>query len=133
MKKIIYLLTIIIGLSSCSSSDDDDTTLAKDSLIGTWQLTSSKEAGVETSTECTRKNTLTFLENSNASVLGFYEEDNVCESESGTFTWVSNGNSNYTFNFGGGNTETYGITFSQNNTVFSVTIDTNEVETYQKN
>ena len=131
MKKIIYLLTVIICLSSCSSSDDDATSDVGN-LIGTWQLTSSKEAGLETSTECTRKNTLTFSENGNASILGFYEENNVCESESGTFTWVSNGNSNYTFNFGGGDNETYGITFSQNNTVFSVTVDTNQIETYKK-
>jgi hypothetical protein len=131
MKKIILLLITIVSLSSCSSNDDDATS-DSDNLIGTWQLTSSKEAGTETSTECSRKNTLTFSENGNATNLGFYEENNVCESESGTFTWVSNGSSNYTFDFGGGDKATYGITFSQNNTVFSVTVDTNEIETYKK-
>ncbi len=130
MKKLIYLFIFITTLSSCESNEDDNP--SSDPIIGTWQLTSSKEAGVETSTECTRNNKITFSENGNASNLGFYEENNVCVSEPGTFTWVSAGNSNYTLNFGGGDSETYGITFSQNNTMFSVTIDTNEIETYQK-
>ena len=53
MKKIILLLITIVSLSSCSSSDGD--TSSSNIIIGTWQLKSETENGVERATDCRKK------------------------------------------------------------------------------
>ncbi|ARV07805.1 hypothetical protein BTO04_14365 [Polaribacter sp. SA4-10] len=122
MKKIIYLLTFIICLSSCSSSDDD--TSSSNIIIGTWQLKSQTENGEETTTDCTRKSTLTFLENGNGSQVSYDESyngngDAVCENvDNGTFTWENTNATTYNISEDGDNSSVE-LTFSQNNTIFS--------------
>ena len=123
MKKIILVLIAILSLSSCNSNDDD---LDQDPIIGKWQLTSAKDDNVEYSDDCTRKSTITFLENKTVTVAGYYDDSNGCESEADSFGWMNLGNSSYEFTYNTNDKETVTFIFSQNNTVFTV----NESETY---
>lgn len=129
MKKIIYLLTVIICLSSCSSSDDDAS--SSNIIIGTWQLKSETENGVERTTDCTRKSTITFLENGNGSQISYDESydgtgNAVCENDyNGTFTWENTNATIYNVSEDG-QSNSVELTFSQNNTIFSTSFS----ETY---
>lgn len=100
MKKFIYLLFVIVGLSSCSSNDDDTT--AVDAIIGKWQFTSQKVNGVEDSTICDRKMTFNFSAD-NKIVITRYSRSSadVCDiPETINATWTKNSNSNYTLTSG---------------------------------
>ncbi|ARV07806.1 hypothetical protein BTO04_14370 [Polaribacter sp. SA4-10] len=129
MKKIIYLLTVIICLSSCSSSDDDAS--SSNIIIGTWQLKSETENGVERTTDCTRKSTITFLKNGNGSQISYDESydgagNAVCENDyNGTFTWENTNATTYNVSEDG-QSNSVELTFSQNNTIFSTSFS----ETY---
>lgn len=137
MKKIILLLITIVSLYSCSSNDENETT---DAIIGTWQLNSYTEIGVERSDECSRKTTINFSENGIATVIGFENDGNSCKSETYTMNWKNSGDSNYTFDTNDGQTHSFKITFSQNNSVFSILLKSEvvngetweEIEAYKK-
>ncbi|ARV13707.1 lipocalin family protein [Polaribacter sp. SA4-12] len=122
MKKIILLLITIVSLSSCSSSDDDMS--SSNIIIGTWQLKSETENGEERTTDCTRKSTITFLENGNGSQMIYDESydgsgNAVCENDyNGTFTWENTNGNTYNISEDGEN-NSIELTFSQNNTIFS--------------
>ncbi len=131
MKKIIFLFLAIATLSSCETKEDDNPN-SSDIIIGTWQLASDKENGTEISTECERKSTITFLENGTSEEVYYYTDgSNNCSTESDTSTWENVGNSTYKIDYGNGDSETAKLTFSENNTVFSVTdIDDDNGVTY---
>ena len=122
MKKIVFLLITIVSLSSCSSNDDDTSSL--NIIIGTWQLKSQTENGEERTTNCSKKSTLTFLENGNGSQISYdesYDENGnaICENDNnGTFTWENTNATTYNISENG-NSSTLELTFSQNNTIFS--------------
>ena len=122
MKKIILLLITIVSFSSCSSSDDDAS--SSNIIIGTWQLKSETENGEERTTDCTRKSTITFLENGNGSQISYDENydgngNAVCENDyNSTFTWENTNGTTYTISEDGEN-NSIELTFSQNNTIFS--------------
>ncbi|MEO9571525.1 MAG: lipocalin family protein [Polaribacter sp.] len=118
MKKLLYLFIASTILFSCTTNDDDD---SSDPIIGIWQLSSETENGTDISTSCERKSTITFLENGTTTQIYSYEDGNNCSTESDSATWENLGNSNYKLYYGDGDGETSKITFSQNNTVFSVT------------
>ncbi|WP_445749186.1 lipocalin family protein [Polaribacter sp.] len=122
MKKIIYLFIAMISLSSCSSNDDLD----QDPIIGKWQLISQKEDNVEYSDDCSRRSTITFLENKTVTVSSYYDFGNACENISDSFSWMNLGNTGYELTYDPNDKETITIVFSENNTVFTV----NESETY---
>ena len=123
MKKIILLLITIVSLSSCSSNDDDNPSL--NTIIGNWQLKSVTENGEESSNDCSRKNTVTFLENGNGSNISYDENydgngNATCENDfNGTFTWENLTGSVYKVNEDGDITEVQ-ITFSQDKSTFSI-------------
>lgn len=117
MKKLLYLFIASTLLFSCTTNDDDD---SSDPIIGIWQLTSETENGTDITTSCERKSTVTFLENGTFNSTSFYDDGNGCMSESdGAANWENIGQSNYLLDFGGNDTSTTKITFSENNTVFS--------------
>lgn len=95
MKKIIYLFIAMISLSSCSSNDDLD----QDLLIGKWQLTSQKEDNVEYSDDCSKRSTITFLENKTVTVSSYYDYGNGCENLTDSFKWINLGNASYELTF----------------------------------
>ena len=111
MKKLLYLFILSTILISCSSNDDE----SLDPIIGTWQLQSVLEDGIELTTECERKTTLTFNENGTTASVSFFEDGNGCESETETSTWENTGDSMYNAD----GEDNVLLTFSQNNTVFS--------------
>ncbi|MFT5249530.1 MAG: hypothetical protein ACI93P_001256 [bacterium] len=123
MKKIILLLITIVSLSSCSSNDDDTTSL--NAIIGNWQLKSMTENGEERTTDCTRKSTVTFLENGNGSQISYDENydgngNAICEKDdNGTFTWQNSTDSIYKIIEDGDISEVQ-ITFSQDKSTFSI-------------
>jgi hypothetical protein len=123
MKKIILLLITIISLSSCSSNDDDTASL--NAIIGNWQLQSITENGEERSNDCSRKSTVTFLENGNGSNISYDENydgngNATCENDfNGTFTWENLTGSVYKVIEDGDITEVQ-ITFSQDKSTFSI-------------
>jgi hypothetical protein len=123
MKKIILLLITIVSLSSCSSNDDDTTSL--NAIIGNWQLKSMTENGEERTTDCTRKSTVTFLENGNGSQISYDENydgngNAICENDdNGTFTWENSTGSVYKIIEEGDISEVQ-ITFSQDKSTFSI-------------
>lgn len=121
MKKFFYLFTAITILFSCESNDDDSLPDG-DPIIGEWQLVSEKENGVEESTSCSRRSRVTFSADGSFVYQGFYNETSTeCESDSTSGTWMNDGNTNYTLDFGNGDTSTTKITFSNNNNTFSTT------------
>jgi hypothetical protein len=118
MKKIILLLITIISLSSCSSNDDDTASL--NAIIGNWQLQSITENGEERSTDCTRKSTLTFLENGSATSKNYNDDYGICENDdNGTFTWENSTGSIYKIIEDGDISEVQ-VTFSQDKSTFSI-------------
>ena len=123
MKKIILLLITIVSLSSCSSNDDDTTSL--NAIIGNWQLKSMTENDEERTTDCTRKSTVTFLENGNGSQISYNENydgngNAICENDdNGTFTWENSTGSIYKIIEEGDISEVQ-ITFSQDKSTFSI-------------
>jgi hypothetical protein len=123
MKKIILLLITIVSLSSCSSNDDDNPSL--NAIIGNWQLKSMTENGEERSNDCSRKSTVTFLENGNGSNISYDENydgngNATCENQdNGTFTWENLTGSIYKVIEDGDITEVQ-ITFSQDKSTFSI-------------
>ena len=123
MKKIIFLLITIVSLSSCSSNDDDTAFL--NAIIGNWQLKSMTENDEERSNDCSRKSTVTFLENGNGSNISYDENYDgngnvVCKNQdNGTFTWQKSTGSIYKIIEDGDITETQ-ITFSQDKSTFSI-------------
>jgi hypothetical protein len=123
MKKIILLLITIVSLSSCSSNDDDNPSL--NAIIGNWQLKSMTENGEERSNDCSRKSTVTFLENGNGSNISYDENydgngNATCENAvNGTFTWENLTGSIYKVIEDGDITEVQ-ITFSQDKSTFSI-------------
>tara|TARA_B110000259_G_scaffold176740_1_gene213182 strand:+ start:130 stop:561 length:432 start_codon:yes stop_codon:yes gene_type:complete len=123
MKKIILLLITIVSLSSCSSNDDDNPSL--NTIIGNWQLKSMTENGEERSNDCSRKSTVTFLENGNGSNISYDENydgngNATCENAvNGTFTWENLTGSIYKVIEDGDITEVQ-ITFSQDKSTFSI-------------
>jgi hypothetical protein len=123
MKKIILLLITIVSLSSCSSNDDDIASL--NAIIGNWQLKSMTENGEERSTDCTRKNTVTFLENGNGSNISYdenYDGNATCENAvNGTFTWENLTGSIYKIIEEEDISEVQ-INFSQDKSIFSIEI-----------
>ncbi|KGL63957.1 lipocalin family protein [Polaribacter sp. Hel1_85] len=121
MKQIIFLFLAIATLSSCETNEDDNPS-SSDLIIGKWQLISDKENGTEISTECERKSTITFSENGTSTEVYYYNDgSNNCITESETATWENLGSSTYKVDYGNGDTETAKITFSENNTEFSIT------------
>lgn len=136
MKKLLFLFIASTILFSCESNDENDL----DPIIGTWQLTSETENGTEESTECSRKTKVTFSEDGKFTYQGFFTDGgSECENENSSGTWRNDNNSNYTLDFGDGDTSTTKLTFSQNNNVFSTT-DTDNfngqtfiyIETYKR-
>jgi hypothetical protein len=121
LKKIILLLITIVSLSSCSSNDDDIAFL--NAIIGNWELKSMTENGEERSTDCTRKNTVTFLENGNGSNISYDGNGNTtCENAAnGTFTWENLTGSIYKIIEDEDISEVQ-ITFSQDKSIFSIEI-----------
>lgn len=119
MKKIILLLITIVSLSSCSSNDDDTASL--NAIIGNWQLKSITENGTERTTDCTRKSTLTFLENGSATSKDYNDDSGICENDdNGTFTWENTTGSIYKIIEDGDISEVQ-INFSQDKSTFSIT------------
>jgi hypothetical protein len=140
LKKFIFLLVTLVGLTSCSSNDDD-ATLNADAIIGTWQLESNVEAGTERSTPCTRQSTITFLANGNSTNVDVEDStNNDCESNNSTFNWENTGDANYKLDFGNGQIQTLKFTFSENNSKFSIVLKEGvvngqtlqEISTYKK-
>jgi hypothetical protein len=125
LKKIILLLITIVSLSSCSSNDDDIASL--NAIIGNWELKSMTENGEERSTDCTRKNTVTFLENGNGSNISYDENydgngNATCENAvNGTFTWKNLTGSIYKIIEEEDISEVQ-INFSQDKSIFSIEI-----------
>jgi hypothetical protein len=123
MKKIILLLITIVSLSSCSSNDDDTASL--NPIIGNWQLKSMTENGEERSNDCSRKSTVTFLENGNGSNISYDENydgngNAVCKNDdNGTSTWQNSTGSIYKIIEDGDISEVQ-ITFSQDKSTFSI-------------
>ena len=62
MKKTILLFIAILGIISCSENDSNLETTVSDPIIGTWQLQSAFEDGVDFATECNKKSTAKFSE-----------------------------------------------------------------------
>jgi len=70
-------------------------------LIGKWKLIEEIENGKETSTECTRKTTVEFLNNGTYNISEFVEEsefDDTCTPELRNGKWKNVGKSKYIFN-----------------------------------
>jgi hypothetical protein len=70
-------------------------------LIGKWKLIKEIENGKETSTKCTRKTTVEFLNNGTYNISEFVEEseiDNTCTPDLRNGKWKNIGNSKYVFN-----------------------------------
>jgi hypothetical protein len=138
MKKLLYLFIASTIFMSCSSNDDSDL----DQVIGTWQLITETENGVDQSTTCSKKSTATFSNNGNFSTIFFYSDsdvDSTCESGNSSGTWESAGNSNYTLTFEDGDSNTTKLNFTDNNNQFSVTTTENYndqtftyIETYKR-
>ena len=121
MKKLLYLFIASAILISCESDNDTDL----DPIIGTWQLQSVSKSGNEQTTECERKTTLVFLENGTTTNERFFEDGNGCELEKGVSTWVNKGNSTYRIDK---DTEDAKLNFSQNNTIFTSSIITEDLD-----
>jgi hypothetical protein len=137
MKKILILTITLFTLLSCSSNDDAISN--SDPIIGKWQLNSETKNDTEVSTECDRKNTLTFSENGTLTDVNHEDNGNGCSSNSLTSTWENSGNSNYKITPTNGDSLTIQLIFSQNNTVFKHTrsetingLTKTEVSTFNK-
>lgn len=129
MKKLLYLFILSTFLISCDSNEEEPSEL--DVVIGKWELTSEMENEIEISTECSRKTNITFLENGTASETSYYDNGNsTCDSDTSTVNWENVGDSNYRIfivsQYEDENTNTSKLSFSENNTVFNVTLS----ETY---
>lgn len=81
MKRFLLIFTLIISgcLVSCSS-DDDDGPVAKDKIIGKWQISKEYFAGIEIPlTECDLQMTIEFFENETYIEKDFeLDEDDAC-------------------------------------------------------
>ena len=115
MKKLIYVFALFATLTSCDS--DNEAASDIDPIVGNWQLQSTIEDGDEIITECEKNTTIFFDANGTATVNSFYDEGNGCQSETDNATWVNAGNSTYKLD----GEEAVAISFSANNTVFTVT------------
>ena len=120
MKKIIFLCMAVVSLAACSSNDDAPA--AADLILGTWQLESNLEGGIERANTCSKQTTLTFLANGNHNRIEFQDIGGTCERYTFAATWENIGNSSYKLGFGNEQTQTVTLTFLENNTKFSVVI-----------
>jgi len=116
MKKLFYLFIAATILISCSSDEDTDFDL----IIGKWQQESILLNGMEQTTDCEKKSTITFLANGTTNTISFYEDGNGCISETDNSTWVNVGNSTYKVGDGVDDEEVK-LNFTKNNTAFSAT------------
>ena len=117
MKRFWLLLTVIVSsccLLTCSS--DDDEPVAKDKILGKWQLSEEYLNGIRIPlSECELEMTIEFFESGTYSEKDFeYDEDNdVCTGlPVKTGTWEYLGDSNYYLSDLG--VESLKITFSGN-------------------
>ncbi len=99
MKRFLLIFALIISgcLVSCSS-DDDDGPVAKDKIIGKWQISKEYFAGIEIPlTECELQMTIEFFENGTYVEKDFQlDEDEMCNSlPAVNGTWEYLGNSMY--------------------------------------
>jgi len=86
MKKILLVLLFVgFSLTSCDSNDDNSSS----DLIGTWQLTSLIESGIDDVTECTKKTTLVLTEDE--FIFNEYEprgRGEECELDTTFYTYI---------------------------------------------
>ena len=120
MKKVIFLLLIIIttlGLSSCTSDDDNPD---QDQLIGKWKAIEYSFNGVENSDPCDLEGVFSIKSDGTFTNEDYESDQNdTCfldETVSGT--WTNNGKNSYSFE-AAGETETYTMVFQGN--TFSIT------------
>ncbi len=119
MKKLLYLFIATAFLISCESNENP---LSDDPIVGKWQISSETYNGINESDSCSLQSTVTFTDNAQANAIGFYyDENDNCVSETSSFTWKNLGDSNYEIDYEDGETEIIEITFSNNNSTFSLT------------
>lgn len=123
IKKLLILSITILSLISCSSNDDN-----LDPIIGTWYKFS--EEGIESS-DCEKKTTVTFNENSNFKSISYESIDNECIKEDEySSNWKNKGSGVYSTGTGNEATDAT-VSFSDsNNTLTSVFTEEHQGKTY---
>ena len=113
MKTFIYLCIAFALLTSCTPDE------VLDPIVGKWQLDSQTVNGIEQTTECERNTTLEFFEDGTADEESFYLDGVDCLSDTDTSTWE---NLSGTYRVDNDAESDQTLNFSQNNTVFSLTM-----------
>ena len=113
MKKFIYLCIAFTLLTSCTPDE------VLDPIVGKWQLDSQTVNGIEQTTECERNTTLEFFEDGTTDEESFYLDGVDCLSDTDTSTWE---NLSGTYRVDNDAESDQTLNFSQNNTVFSLTM-----------
>ena len=113
MKNFMYLCIAFALLTSCTPDE------VLDPIVGKWQLDSQTVNGIEQTTECERNTTLEFFEDGTADEESFYLDGVDCLSDTDTSTWE---NLSGTYRVDNDAESDQTLNFSQNNTVFSLTM-----------
>ena len=113
MKNFIYLCIAFALLTSCTPDE------VLDPIVGKWQLDSQTVNGIEQTTECERNTTLEFFEDGTTDEESFYLDGVDCLSDTDTSTWE---NLSGTYRVDNDAESDQTLNFSQNNTVFSLTM-----------
>ena len=113
MKNFIYLCIAFTLLTSCTPDE------VLDPIVGKWQLDSQTVNGIEQTTECERNTTLEFFEDGTTDEESFYLDGVDCLSDTDTSTWE---NLSGTYRVDNDAESDQTLNFSQNNTVFSLTM-----------
>ena len=113
MKTFIYLCIAFALLTSCTPDE------VLDPIVGKWQLDSQTVNGIEQTTECERNTTLEFFEDGTTDEESFYLDGVDCLSDTDTSTWE---NLSGTYRVDNDAESDQTLNFSQNNTVFSLTM-----------
>ena len=113
MKNFMYLCIAFALLTSCTPDE------VLDPIVGKWQLDSQTVNGIEQTTECERNTTLEFFEDGTTDEESFYLDGVDCLSDTDTSTWE---NLSGTYRVDNDAESDQTLNFSQNNTVFSLTM-----------
>ena len=113
MKNFIYLCIAFALLTSCTPDE------VLDPIVGKWQLDSQTVNGIEQTTECERNTTLEFFKDGTTDEESFYLDGVDCLSDTDTSTWE---NLSGTYRVDNDAESDQTLNFSQNNTVFSLTM-----------
>ena len=119
MKKLSSLFLVLVLLFSCNTEDESN--LSNDKIVGEWNLTSQIVDGTEIADDCTKQTVFNFQSDRVLTQTFYSFSSNTCTAGSQiASSWFFSGNSKYRIERTNSTSTILELTFSENETKFSV-------------